>query len=483
MRNTTIATCRSIMSAGFWICLTLIVAGGLGQTMATAQDQQSEAGTDSPDQPGPDDQEQPADTSSGESDSDAEPESESDAPAELDDDELAVEVERRVAQLDAKKLSDRREAEKMLFLLGPRILEFVPKESDLPSAEMRQRLRRIVSRLEKLQSEVSIDATAVTISNAKTLGEALKQITRQTKIKFDGQFNESLPVVIDVKKVPFWTAVDEVLDQALLDVNVYGGLDDTLNLTSRVDERPNRSDSAAYAGVFRVEPMNVISRRDLVNPSVNGLDIMIDVAWELRLTPTSLSFPLEEIKAKLDNGDELELQPSANMPEAIPTPNVPSTQVNLPFQLPVGRPGKIETLTGKIKSSLPASTKTFTFALDSDEYEPAESGKLTVQIDSVVPNGTLHEVRLLAKFEDAGDALDTYRGWIFDNPAYAIENATGDRKEHLGYEMFRQTADEVGIGYLFDFQGDPSNFKLQYESPGAIVENEVTFRLHDIPLP
>jgi hypothetical protein len=62
----------------------------------------------------------------------------------------------------------------------------------------------------------------------------------------------------------------------------------------------------------------------------------------------------------------------------------------------------------------------------------------------------------------------------------------GSRKEHLGYEVYRQTESGVGIGYLFDLGGagpPPAAAKLIYESPTSVRRNEVPFVLNGIPLP
>ncbi|QDV67972.1 hypothetical protein Poly24_16780 [Rosistilla carotiformis] len=410
----------------------------------------------------------------------------------------AVKVERLIAALDARTLSERQAAERELIDLGLDILGLLPRENDLPTAEMRQRLRRIRSQLEQLESTTSIDATPITIRDARTLGDALGQITRQTKVQFSGAINASLPVKIHAVKIPFWNAVDEVLDAADLDIDRFGGVEQSLKLVPRSPDRPRRSDTAAYSGVFRIEPISVTARRDLHNPRLSGLDLMIDISWELRLTPIGLSLPLKEFGAKLDNGDVLQLQASAETAEAMPNAGIPSTQTSIPFQLPAGRPAKIDTLSGTIDALLPGKIKHFDFDLGSDTFPSKDAGDVTVTLESVRGNGSLHELRVNVKFKQADRALESHRGWVFDNPAYVTaantdpaetpddgsdKPAQPTRIENLGYEIYRQTSDEIGIGYLFDLESQPARFQFHYETPSSIVRSEVRFTLHDILLP
>ena len=405
-----------------------------------------------------------------------------------------LEIERLTALLDARSLAQRQAAEQALIEMGPGILELLPRENDLPTAEMRQRVRRIRKQLESMESATSVDVTGVTIKQARTLGDALGQITRQTRMKFKGGIETTTEINVDVKNVPLWTAIDEVLDAADLDVNLFAGEEMTLALVPRDEDRPRRSDHAAYSGVFRIEPTGVVARRSLHNPKLSGLDLMIDIAWEPRLTPIGLSLPLKEVGVKLDDGSELELQISAETSEAMPNPGVPATQASIPFQLPAGQPAEIDTLTGKIDALLPGVVKKFEFDLGRSSFKPKDAGEVTVHLERLSKNGELHEIRVAVKFKNPDRSLESHRGWIFDNPAFVVrrdesktEKPIGEIPpkaiEHLGYEMYRQTSDEIGIGYLFDLNGDPSKYQFRYETPSSIIRSEVRFTLHDIPLP
>ena len=72
--------------------------------------------------------------------------------------------------------------------------------------------------------------------------------------------------------------------------------------------------------------------------------------------------------------------------------------------------------------------------------------------------------------------------WIFENEVY-VRRKDGSRADHLGYEVYRQTETGVGIGYLFDLGDAVKESTFIYESPTAVVRNEVPFIIQDIDLP
>jgi hypothetical protein len=112
----------------------------------------------------------------------------------------------------------------------------------------------------------------------------------------------------------------------------------------------------------------------------------------------------------------------------------------------------------------------------------ATKDALTVQVEDIRANGPLHEVRLAVELEDAGRALESHRQWIFENDVYAVDD-DDQRLEHLGFQVYRQTAGGVGVSYLFDFGASVNDWTVVYESPTSVVQDEVSFVLRDIPLP
>jgi hypothetical protein len=105
-----------------------------------------------------------------------------------------------------------------------------------------------------------------------------------------------------------------------------------------------------------------------------------------------------------------------------------------------------------------------------------------VQIEAVRKNGPLHEIRLGVELQDAARSLESHRQWIFENEVY-VKRKDGSRADHLGYEVYRQTESGVGIGYLFDLGDAVKESTFVYQSPTAVVPDEVPFVIQDVLLP
>lgn len=395
--------------------------------------------------------------------------------------DLKSDVLEWVDQLDAASLSKRKAAEKSLIEAGPKALEFLPESKPDISIEAAERLARVRKTLLSMRTETQSAAITIRLDKVSTLGEALEAISRDSGIEFEHHANESIAIDPVATPLSFWHAVDLVLDQAELDINFYAGDRGTLALVAREEERPSRVDAAAYAGVYRIEPTSIMASRVLNQPSQNRLNIRMEIAWEPRMTPIGLSIPVDQLSGKLDDSDTLRPQSTADTIDVATNSDIAFSEFFLPMELPSGQPQKIESLAGVIRAMLPGKKQSFELSL----AEPNAKQKIdamTVQIEQVRKNGPLHEVRVSIDLEDANRSLESHRHWIFENPVH-ITREDGSRVDHLGYEVFRQTKTGVGVGYLFDLGDSVGKSKLIYESPTAVVNNEVEFVIQDMMLP
>ena len=151
------------------------------------------------------------------------------------------------------------------------------------------------------------------------------------------------------------------------------------------------------------------------------------------------------------------------------------------MQLPAGQPENVEALSGIIRALLPGKRQTFELKLN-DVAGKETIDAMTVALEGVRKNGPLHEIRVGISLQDAERSLESHRHWIFENDAY-VTRKDGSRADHLGYEVYRQSESGVGVGYLFDLGDAIAESTFMYESPTAVVLNEVPFVIQDIPLP
>ncbi|MFG0263139.1 MAG: hypothetical protein ACF788_12175 [Novipirellula sp. JB048] len=397
--------------------------------------------------------------------------------------DLKSDVLQWVDELDAASVAKRNAAENALIQAGPDVLTLLPERKPGMSAEAAERLARVRTRLLALRTEAETQPTAVTIrlDGADTLGEAFEAISRDSGVALQSHLDPSLSIQTVATPLPFWHAVDLVLDQANLDINFYAGDRQTLQLVTREPDRPSRVDAAAYAGIYRIEPTAVNSRRVLNRPQLSALNINMEISWVPKMTPIGLSIPIAQLRGKLDDGAMLKPQESGATIDIVTNSEIAFSQFYLPMRLPAGQPEKIESLSGVIQALLPGKRQTFELALD-EIGSKKKLDAMEVQIEQLRKNGPLHEIRIVITLDDAGRSLESHRQWIFEN-SVSVKRPDGSRADHLGYEVYRQTADGVGVGYLFDLGDAVTGSTLIYESPTSVVPSEVPFVLQDIRLP
>jgi len=408
---------------------------------------------------------------------------ESDADTEAARRAFRADVLEWVDELDSPTLRVRKEAERSLIAAGPDALEYLPREDAVVSIEKSERLGRVRKALkaDRAKADVDTKSTRIKLDKVTNLGDALAAISLASGIQFEHDADISIPVNSVAAPLAFWHAVDIVLDQANLDINFYGGDSETLRLDPRSDKRPSRVDSAAYVGVYRLEPTSVASRRNLRQSELNRLNVVVEVSWEPRLTPIGLTIPVAQISGKLDDGAILKPQESSRTIPVTTNAAIAFSEVYFPLQLPAGQPSKISSLSGIINALLPGPKKSFEISL-AEPNGKQQIDAMTVQLESVRVDGPLHEIRVAVELDKAGRALESHRSWIFENEAY-VRLKDGTKAEHLGFEVYRQTESGVGVAYRFDLGDDADESTFVYRSPTSIVPNEVPFVIQDIPLP
>jgi hypothetical protein len=406
-------------------------------------------------------------------------------------DELKADVNRLVWRLNAQELSQRTEAEQKLLALGPKILELLPKYSDqAPAAEAQRRetIARIRDRLERQMAEQSMLASTVSLHGTRPLADALAEFSRQTGNKIKdvrqqmGQEAGNPQVTANFDKTPFWQALDQTLDQAGLTVYPYTGKDE-LGIMALGDRALSRASRASYAGPLRFEATRVDAGRDLRTRDSHSLKLTMEISWEPRLRPITLQQPLSDIHAVDDQGKEMPVADAEGQLERAIDPTGIATEFQLPLAAPPRIARTIATLHGKIRALLPGKIETFEFT-DLKNAKKAEQHRagVTVVLDEVRQDGDAWEVRVRVRFDNAANALESFRSWVFNNEAYLV-SADNQRTASGGFETTRQTKDEVGIAYKFDLPNGPGGLKFVYKTPALLTLVPLEYEFKNLPLP
>jgi hypothetical protein len=368
-------------------------------------------------------------------------------------------------------------------------LEALPAESEGMSRELRRRLQRVRLEVERRLARQTMDASRVTVHVEQVpLSTALAELTRQTgnpiedvRAQFGQPADETL-VTLHADDLPFWEALDLLLDAARLAPYPYAGTG-RVALVNRPPGAAPRSGRAAYAGAFRIEAVALTARRDLRVPEQSQLRVDLEFAWEPRWEPIAVTQPAKQVRALLADG----LEASLTSPEAVfeidVQPGSHAAELSLALRLPSRGDAAIDRLTGDFTAIVPAERAEFVFDdLTSAEPVVQTQADVTVTRERLRRNGALWELPMRLSVQKAGSGLESHRGWAFQNPS-VMRTPDGEEIEHVGFETTRQSNREIGITYLFELPEDLAGYAWIYRTPAALAELSLHYELRALPLP
>lgn len=409
-------------------------------------------------------------------------------PAPPVNEDLKPEIRRLVKKLDADQLAEREAAEAAILGKGTAVLDLLPEPDDKTSPEVKVRLTRIRQKLQAAAAEAAVKPALITLKgDAMPLSKVIAALAEQSGNKIEdnrekfGQPTSNPPIKVNFEKTPFWEALDDVLDQAGL--ALYPFADGSgLNIVAKNEKQLPLSDGASYAGPFRFTPTDVAATRTLRTDAPASLKVSVETAWEPRLKPIALRQKMEDIEATDEHGNLLNLEGPADL-EVPVDGNRTAVELVLPFVAPPRDVKEIVRIKGKISAIIPGKVETFTFdnLLKAKNVEKRLAG-VTVTLEGVQQNNEAWEVRVRVKFDDAGNALETHRGWIFQNEAY-LEGSDGKPITPDAYETTRQTKEEIGLAYIFSLEKPPEKLKFVYKTPAALFGPTFEYELKNIKLP
>ncbi len=402
--------------------------------------------------------------------------------------ELAAKVKALVRQLDSDQQAKREAAEKELIALGEEVLPLLPPITRTTPAEVKNRLGRVRKALMDLAIAATTKPKFVTLSGEMLLSEALAALEKQTgnRIVDSREEDKSDPkITVALNNAPFWEALDTILDAAQLTLYNYDAGQDTLSYIARDANALPRIGRGNYSGIFRLEPIRLEIDADLRNPASKSLRLTVDAAWEPRVRPVVIMLPLGDFKAVDESGNAVEVDSTDGELEFPVEGAGAGVEVVIPFKIPSRTVKQIASIKGKLTAVMLGREETFEFPNpETKKGAEEERGGVTVILDQCRKVDELLEARMRVKFDKASNALESHRGWIYNNPCY-LEDAKGGKVEQAAIEASLLDENEVGIVYRFDL-GDEANaakYKLVYKTPAAIIQVPVEFELKAVDLP
>jgi hypothetical protein len=408
----------------------------------------------------------------------------------LAEDDARNEVRRLVRQLNAPQLAQREAAETALLARGPSILRWLPASDDQTSAEVQQRLERIRQRLQQAASDRSTDASLLTLhAKDSPLSAVLQDLQKQSgNVIVDyrkpfGQPTLDISVTFDCNQTTFWPTFDQLLDSAGLTVYPYGRAKAISVVAASKTDKSVRNQQASYRGPFRFAPLSIVAKRDLQAQGAGSLRVTLEVMWEPRIQVLKLQQRMADVVAIDDRGQRIPVADPTAQPEITVGNDTTAVKLDVPLQLPSREARRIARLEGKLLATLGGKVETFRFSeLSNVKNAERRIANATVTVEEVrkTPQGV--EVRMRARFDDAGDALASHRQWIFSNPAF-LESADGKPVAFENYETIAQSKNEVALVYSFTTGQPIDRLTFVYQTPGSIVTRGFEYRQKEIELP
>jgi hypothetical protein len=407
-------------------------------------------------------------------------------------DDLSAKVKQLVGKqgLGSEELAKREAAETSLVELGPDVLPLLPAVTSRTPAEDKIRLQRVRTALENAALAATTRPSSVTLSGEMPFSEAIAKISQQTGNKLIdyrerfGQEGSDPKVKVSLENATFWMALDTVLDAANMTLYNYEEEKGSLAFTARGENAAPRAAHGVYSGLFRLEPVKIEATRDLRNSAMHGVRLTVDAVWEPRIRPIVVEVPLADLSAKDETGRDIGIDRSEGTLEVPVEGNGAAVEIEIPLAAPDRSVKTIASLKGKATAVVLGKVESFEFEnIDKAKASEQDRGGVSVVVENCRKNGDIYDISMRIRFDRAANALESHRGWIYDNECY-LSDAKGRKVENAGLEATLLGVNEVGVAYKFNFEGGtPANYKLIYKTPAAIIRIPVEFELKNIDLP
>jgi hypothetical protein len=401
---------------------------------------------------------------------------------------LKAQVQSLVLKLDDDSAEVRTKAERQLIALGPAALDLLPSPDSQHDAAPREALLRIRKTLEDAEAQAYFASSTVSLHGRLKRSKVVAEIRKQTGNNITGPSRAAgTPVLdaelnVDFDKTPFWSAVDEVLDQTKF--SVYPYQPETLQLVPRGPNDLPRAGRATVAGPLRIEPVSVRASRNLRSKSPSVLQLGLEVAWEPRLRPISVKLPMSVLKAVGSNGAAIEaFDPKATL-EGLPRTGSSALEMDVALAMPPAGTREIASLKGSLRVMILGKVEKFSFANLLGGKQEKRIAAATVVLTDVRKSGDVWEFYIQVRYDDAGDALESHRDWPLEYKAY-LKGTDGKPIKPDSSQSTLRTPKEIGIAYEFALPKDasPATMTFVYETPGMVVTKDFPFELKGIKLP
>ena len=401
-------------------------------------------------------------------------------------DDIGKKVQSLVSELNTDDRDEIDKAIRKLVALGEDCLDPLEEAFGKAKPVVQARILLARSKIEQSIAEQKVKASKVTLEGDMTFDEAIAQIQKQTKTRFAYEPIDRERLELSLKDVTLWEAMDEILDQSLMQISPYGGEGGSIGLVPRSEEVDDFVGRTAYSGAFRVIVSRIDSSKDYNNPRNEGTTIKLDINWESHVKPIAIEQSLTELKVRDEFKDNL----AVKLPEGSASPvigdsvqpDIPNSEMYIPLELVDRKIGKIDTLEGTIRVLLPGRIETFDFGTVGKikKNQTIQRSHAKVSFIGSEKNDDLYTLMLSVEFDEKKNPLEVHQGWILENEIF-LKKADGTKIQALGVEQAMMKQNQMVVTYLFE--GDPKEHQLIYKTPAQLIKIPVKYKLRNIILP
>lgn len=394
------------------------------------------------------------------------------------------EVNALVKNLTSPSAAKRAAAEKGLLELGPGILPLLPESVRSPEAKMR--LNRVRLELERQVAEDSLKAGVVTFPKDYTSGSAAEMLALAAKqtgnlIEADLPENAVFTKPQNLAAMEFWSFLDAFCDQLHLEPQA---LPEKKGLKLVPTDR--QTPRSAYLQPFRLEAVQM--QKTVGNAGL----LRLELAWEPRIQPVFAYLKLTE--GSFDGGEPVKF-PGTEY-EILIGQNDFRAFCDVPLSARLVPPeAKTLAIRGTLSAVACGARKDFTFdALDQKldrAFTPASARTAALLVTfsrlrtEKTKTGTYLAATLRYRYEEAHEAMESHRTWIYENDAMLL-GPDGAEIVSERSELLRQTPNEIAAEIYFpvndEILKELSGWKLVFPRPCGIYEVQAPFELKGIPL-
>ncbi len=333
----------------------------------------------------------------------------------------------------------------------------------------------------------AVKPRTVTIRMEAPLDKVLDELQKQTDVAIDRSRAETArPVKVDLDKVPFWVAVEQIAkaaDQRLM----FGEQGRSLMFVGG-EGATYRELPLSIDGLFRTAAHRVTAVRDLEGDR-SFCDVQLSLNWEPHFSAFLVESPGKTVTARDNTDKELPVGESRGRIAVSGGGTLLTVRLT-----DVPRSARtIKLLEGKLGVIGAQKMLRFEFPKTGKDEAALTQEGVTVKVRTDFAEGSdLWTARVVLEYPEGGPQLESFESaaWLAENSAFLVSK---DNKRRLdvngGVEYETQGERRAVVVYRWvpstdnGTLGKPSDWTLAVRTPSRLTEVPVSFKLENIPLP